>query len=580
MNDTLISLVEGFEEYLGDPHDRDNIFSFPRSTELDRAEEFPDAICHQLNAWGLQRYYVPAPLEGALTTFEAPFQLIRAVARRDLTAAIGHGKTFLGGVCAWIVEPDNAVRSLARKVIEGYPVSWGLTERDHGSDLLAGEVKAEKISGKYRITGEKWLINNATRGRLVTVLARSAPAGGARGFDVFLVDKKQLPETAFRCLPKAHTHGIRGADISGIRFDEAEVDLDSRLGSPGQGVETVLKSLQLTRTLCSSLSLGAGDHALRLAVRFAQERSPHGHPLLQLPRARRILLDAFADHLLGEALALIGVRSIHALTDEMSVTSAVVKYLVPSRTDATIEALARLLGARSQLLDVFADGMFQKVQRDHRIVGVFDGNTLVNLSALINEFPTIARKSQADQGEADLDGLFDMSRSVGTFDATELSLVSRGGSSVIRELRRSVARLTTLSAARMSLAPTAAQAQRVLARTDALLSEMAAHRPLRGKVPPRSFQVAREFSLCYAASAAIGVWLANHERMHDGPTGQLWHNARWLQAILGRVLTSLGIPVEHDPDSDQALLDTLLQQQESGWSVSLVPHRVAEGIFA
>ncbi|MFH8747476.1 acyl-CoA dehydrogenase family protein [Streptomyces rimosus] len=577
MNDALSALLESFESHLGDPNDESSTFSFTRSAALDRAEQFPNDICRQLNSWGLQRYYVPARLGGELTTFEAPFHLIRAVARRDLTVAIGHGKTFLGGVCAWIVDPTEQIESLARKVIEGHPVSWGLTERDHGSDLLAGEVRAEEQAGGYRITGEKWLINNATRGQISTVLARSAPLGGARGFDVFLVDKDRLPGAAYHCLPKVRTHGIRGADISGIRFDGAKVDSGCRIGAPGQGLETVLKSLQLTRTLCSALSLGAGEHALRLAVRFARERTLYGKQLRQLPRARRVLLDAYADHLLGEALALVGTRSIHALTDEMSVTSAVVKYLVPSRTDAMIDSLARFLGARSQLLDVFAEGQFQKAQRDHRIVGIFDGNSLVNLNALINEFPTIARKSEPGADDPALDDLFNLGRHSPAFDAARLSLVSRGGSSILRELSRSVGRLTRLASTGPALAPVAVLAQRVLAQTGALLSEMAAHRPARGKVPPRSFQIAREFSLCFAASAAIGLWLANHERAQAGPAGVLWRDAHWLRAALSRVLAGLGVPVEPGPDCDQALLHALVGQDDEGWSLSLAPHRVAEG---
>ena len=54
----------------------------------------------------------------------------------------------------------------------------------------------------WRLDGEKWLINNATRGQLMCVLARTDPAGGPRGFSLFLVDKRELADGSFRCLPK------------------------------------------------------------------------------------------------------------------------------------------------------------------------------------------------------------------------------------------------------------------------------------------------------------------------------------------------------------------------------------------
>ncbi|MFV2117038.1 acyl-CoA dehydrogenase, partial [Streptomyces sp. Act-28] len=175
MSTATASLVEEFDHSLGDPRDPATVFSYACCAELDRAEGFPGEICGLLDAWGLQRYYVPEPLGGKLRDFPVPLELIRAVARRDLTVAIAHGKTFLGGVSAWISPDSAATRAVADQVMKGAPVSWGLTERAHGSDLMAGELLAEEVPGGYRLTGEKWLINNATRGRTLTVLP---PTGG------------------------------------------------------------------------------------------------------------------------------------------------------------------------------------------------------------------------------------------------------------------------------------------------------------------------------------------------------------------------------------------------------------------
>lgn len=107
--------------------------------------------------------------------FVTPPQLIS-------TVVIVHGKIFLGGVSAWVAQDDAAAHAPAGKVLGGHPVSWDLTERDHGSDPLAGEVSADVVTGGYRISGAKWLISNATRGRVVRVLARSVRVGEERGF--------------------------------------------------------------------------------------------------------------------------------------------------------------------------------------------------------------------------------------------------------------------------------------------------------------------------------------------------------------------------------------------------------------
>jgi len=313
------------DRWLGDPENESRIFSYARCADLDEGEEFPLEICRELDVFGLPRHYVPAEYGGALRYYDGLLQLLRVIARRDLTVAVAHGKTFLGAVCVWVGGDAEQARHLGAEITNGAVVSWALTERDHGSDLLAGEVSAQRTREGYRLTGEKWLINNATRCHLLSVLARTAQQGGPRGFSILLVDRRSLDRTSHHPLPAVRLHGIRGADISGIAFLGTPVTGSALVGTEGSGLETVLKSLQLTRTLCASLSLGAADQALSMAVRYASDCSDFGRPQIKLPQTRRLLCQSYADLLLAEAVSLVAGRAIHGLTGELSVSSAVVK---------------------------------------------------------------------------------------------------------------------------------------------------------------------------------------------------------------------------------------------------------------
>ncbi|MZG18896.1 acyl-CoA dehydrogenase, partial [Streptomyces sp. SID5914] len=210
-------------------------FSGERLAALDEREAFPADACRALDDFGLPRYYVPAEHGGALDDFGVVTRLLRAVSRVDLTVAAAHGKTYLGAVATWIAGDPRRAARLGRRIREGAVVSCALTERHHGSDLLAGEVAAERVDGDggWRLTGEKWLINNITRADLVTVLARTSPEGGPRGFSLFLVDKERLAPGALSPLPKVPTYGIRGADISGLAFHDAMLPDDALIGAPG-----------------------------------------------------------------------------------------------------------------------------------------------------------------------------------------------------------------------------------------------------------------------------------------------------------------------------------------------------------
>ncbi|MGW1978118.1 acyl-CoA dehydrogenase family protein [Streptomyces sp. NPDC001889] len=571
-------LAQELELRLGDPRDPDEIFSHARALELDENEEFPSDICRALESWGLQDFYVPVEHGGRLTDYETVMQVMRVVARRDLTVAIGHGKTYLGAVCVWVSGSAGQARRLAADIRAGVPVSLALTERAHGSDLLAGEVTGEPDgSGGWRLTGEKWLINNATRGDLLSVLTRTAPEGGPRGFTVLLVDKRTLaPGADYRCAEKIRTHGIRGADISGIVFDGAPVAGDAVVGTAGGGVETVLKALQLTRTLCASLSLGAADHALDIALDFAERRELYGRRLIDLPQARHVLACAAADVLAGEALATVAARSAHTATGELSVTAAVTKYLVPTGTEAVIAELTRLLGARAFLKDVHARGMFQKVDRDHRIVGMFDGNTLVNLNSLVNQFRSLSRVWRRRTGDtAGAVAAFDLSVPLPPLDPGRLCLVARRGSGIVGSLPDSVAALRAESEARPELKGALASAERLLAVTDGVHEEMDAFRAVVPDVPPAAFETAGRYALCLAGAACLGLWARNHRAGSAGRTGGLWRDGVWLWPVLDRLLVRLGEPGGADPAAYPRLLEQLRAARASGELFSLLPLRLA-----
>ncbi|WP_432108258.1 acyl-CoA dehydrogenase [Streptomyces sp. AA1529] len=603
-----LPLAERLDALLGDPEDAAGPLGYAAAARQDAAEEFPAAVCAALDRIGVPHYYVPARYGGALTGLPQLLEVVRALARRDLTSAVAHGKTFLGAVCVWVAEESAGTARLADLVRAGELVSLGLTERAHGSDLMAGEVVAEAAPEGYRITGEKWLINNATRGRLVCLLARTAPEGGPRGFSLLLVDKTRLPHGTWRPLPKVPTLGIRGADISGIAFDAAPVGRDGLVGREGEGPETVLKALQITRSLCTGLSLGAADHGLRLAYGFAAGRELYGRRMLDLPLVRRTLAECYADLLAAEALSLVAARSIHTLPEELSVTSAVAKYLVPTTVDRILLRLRGVLGARAFLSDHHAHGRFQKLERDHRIVGIFDGNTMVNLYALTAQFRTLARGFAAPAGSGAVRhrdweaATFSADRPLPRLRPEALSLLARHGSTLAASLPGSTAVLVRAAADDVRLVPAARAARTLTAACRGLHTRMGAARLLPGGAPVESFDLARGYSGCLAAACALGLWRyggdgGSGEDAEDagdggGGAGRAAPSPLWLHAVLDRLSSGLeeavpgstgplprprGVEEEAREPLYERLLERMAAQYAAGELFSLFPCRTAEG---
>ena len=200
---TKTTLTEALESQLGDPKNPDNPLSFAYSQKIDETEQFPEEAIRWL--------------------YDS--QLARMMKRQ--------------GRCA-------------------LPIRRGITclaysERDHGADLAASDTVARRTADGFEITGEKWPINRATVGGLCFVLATTDPSAGPRGLSLFMLDKSELDPKRYSNFPKIPTHGMRGSDISGIKFEQCPVPARSLLGGEGEGLQLALRG-DLRTSSCKARS--------------------------------------------------------------------------------------------------------------------------------------------------------------------------------------------------------------------------------------------------------------------------------------------------------------------------------------
>lgn len=503
------------DRFLGDPEDQASVFSFARAMESDEAERFPCETAEALGAWGLYEHFVPPELGGKLPCFDEAFSLMRVLSRRDPTLAIAFGQCFLAAMPVWIAGTAALQRRTASVLAQRQPMSLALTERAHGGDLASGEVSARAEPGCYRLTGEKWLINNATRAAALTVLARSDPRGGARGFSLFVFEKNLTEPRTFSHHPKVRTHGIRGADISGIRFEDARVEKESLVGGEGDGIETTLKALMVTRALCPAFSLGAADSALRLTVRFARSRRIYGGTVWDIPVSRASLVGAFVDLRVCETLALATARALHIAPEQASVFSAIAKYYVPTQVDAVMGALGVLLGARYYLREEYAAGVFQKLLRDAMVVALFDGSTHVNLYAIGLQLHALSANRRRTEVDAKMDGrlsaVFDFRDPLPVADFARLSLLARGRNDAVQALELAIDGSPRLPGAPDSRAFIRGTLRRLLAILKRDEEAVAVLPRATGRGTPELFALSARYCAIHAAAVCAQAWLRGEQ---------------------------------------------------------------------
>ena len=564
----MADLACRFETCFGGEARTENLLSTSRALDLDMDSVFPTDACTALNRWGMPDYYVPVLLGGSWCGSDELMLLLRLIARRDLTLAIAHAKTFVGCVSVWIGGSDEQARRLGNEVREGSVVSFGLTERSHGSDICSTGTTALRIDGGYVLNGEKYLINNATRCHFMTVFARTAFTRNARDFSVFLVEKRALATAEFSVMSKQSTHGIRGADISGILFANAHVKRTALIGMEGGGLECVLKGLQITRTLCGGLSAGAADSALRIVLRFAATRQIAERTLNALPLIRAILAEACADMLIIDVIAQTGARAINVMPERMSFISSIVKAEVPERAERMVEMLGEVLGARAYLEGSARSDGYAKIQRDIRLVAIFDGNTIVNLQALRLQMRELARRrptGAAFPGAGLMKSLFDFSTPLPEFRREALSLACYDGDPVVAGLDESAELLLQDDGLAAEVRVRLQLRLSVLLTERQVLEAEALGAPFNIRLlMPRDFELARRYGRVFASACCVRVFL--HNRSH---LARELVDGAWLADVLDRLA---GVPI---PDGT-ALLVALEAQRRARQMFGVVPIKLAE----
>jgi alkylation response protein AidB-like acyl-CoA dehydrogenase len=559
------------EQFLGDPLARPGPFSFESAILRDERDEYAEEACEELNRWGLQEHYMPAELGGKLDSYEELFSLMRILSRRDITVVISHFKTWVGALPVLVGGDDAQKQTICEIVRSGGQVSLGLTERNHGADLLAIETVAKRTKEGFVLNGEKWLINNATRGKAISVIARLDD-----DLAFFFVDKRQCDGTTYQHLPRVRTLGVRGADISGIRFNGTRLPEGALLGQASSGLELALKTLQVSRCLITGAALGGADTALRATLDFARSRNLYGDSVLAIPHARKTLVEAFLDLLICDCVSTATVRGIHSATDQLSLWSAVSKYYVPTTLERLVKNLAVVLGARSYLCEGHWHGIFQKIGRDIVIASMFEGATVVNLSVISTHLQRLAGlgSNASAASPSRLAAVFSLERSLPTFDPRALVLAPTGPEEMTSGLAAAVSLVVELRRARgvdPDVASIIARSGReIVDQLEALwraLRDPGTRGASKYDMTNRLFYLSERFCALFAASACIHMWLNNRESL-----GPFFARGEWLALSLNRILATFYPAREGLPGLyTEQVFTEMLERQNEGRLFTLCP---------
>ncbi|MFD7863394.1 acyl-CoA dehydrogenase [Streptomyces sp. NPDC059783] len=531
--------VAALEDLLGDPSDPANPAGYGALLEADRAE-VPFAQGEALlDAFGIVDEYVPRSLGGRLDAMDTLVRVLRPVMRRDVGLAIGHGMTtFMAASDVWTVGSDRQREWLAGLLRAGGRAAIAQHETAHSNDFVRSQVTARRGPGGYVISGGKPMINNLERAGALVLFCRTDPAPGSRSHSVLLLGPDELSDARAVVTGRRMPVGLRGCRFGAVEFDDCAVPESALLGPEGSGIETALRSFQISRTVFAATAVAALDTSLRTAVRIGREQTGGWHGrATDGSRTGAAVTNAFVSLLLYDALAVVASRALHLLPAETSVSSAALKYLMPRILTESMYDLSIVLGSDFYTREGTL-GIFQKHVRDLPLLTLGHAGTVACQATVIPQMPRLARRSWFVEEEAPA-GLFRLDGDLPPLRSDRLALAC-GRDSLSASLLAVAARIEGHG-----------PVERALRTLAGLLVEE--FRDVRGRVlgleaasgssaQPARFALMDRYTLLLAAAAVLGVW--DQARYGSDP---FLADPCWAAAALHRICGRLGTRVPDLP---------------------------------
>ena len=341
----------------------------PVAVELDRDPRFPRATLRKMGEMGLLGILTPEAYGGLGLGYLAYAVLLEEIAAADASHATIASVT--NGMPQSLIlahgSPPQRDRWLPRLAAGEAIGAFCLTEPHAGSDAVALRTRARRVDGGYRLDGSKAWITSGGEADVYLVLAKTDPEAGARGITAFVLER-DTPGLSFGA-PERKL-GQHAAITTSVRFDDAFVPEDQRLGEEGQGFVMAMSALDGGRVGIAAQALGIARAAFTAAARHAEEREAFGRPIREFQAIGFKLADMAtrieAARLLTQRAAWLLDRGVRA-TKEVSMAK-----LSASETAVFVcDAAVQVFGGYGYS----ADYPVERYLRDARVTTLYEGTS-------------------------------------------------------------------------------------------------------------------------------------------------------------------------------------------------------------
>jgi acyl-CoA dehydrogenase len=276
----------------------------------------------------------------------------------------------------WMSQNQKLKENAARLLNEGAVFAFGLSERDHGADIYATEMRLDpQADGGYLANGEKYYIGNANVAPMVSTFGKVGDE-----YVFFVADYRQKEYDLIKNITASQNYV---GEYKLVNYPLAEDAILSR----GQAAwDAALNTVNVGKFNLGWASIGICTHALYEAINHAANRQLYHMYVTDFPHVRQMLTDAYARLVAMKLFTLRAADYMRAASPDdrrYLLYNPMVKMKVTTQGEEVINLLWDVIAAKGFESDTY----FEMAARDIRALPKLEGTVHVNIALIVKFMP-------------------------------------------------------------------------------------------------------------------------------------------------------------------------------------------------
>jgi len=270
----------------------------------------------------------------------------------------------------WLSKNEALKKKTAQLLQEGAIFAFGLSEKEHGADLISSDMQLiPQENGNYIARGDKYYIGNANKAAIVSTFGRIT---GTSEYAFFAVDSQHKNYALVKNIVNSQSY------VAEYRLDDYPITEADILSRGRDAWDASLATVAIGKYNLGWGSVGIATHAFHEALNHASHRSLFKHFVTDFPHCRQLFVEAYARLIAMKLFAYRASDYMRAASDSdrrYLLYNPMVKMKVTMQGEEVVNLIWDVIAARGFEKDLY----FEMAARDIRGLPKLEGTVHVNM---------------------------------------------------------------------------------------------------------------------------------------------------------------------------------------------------------